>query len=175
VSYSTSVTARGRFDRVGRIPFPRHVFVVLTLLVAAALATGPGPASAGTRAGTRATKAHQLRNQMFQLVNHSRRHHGKRPLKINWRLSRFAHAHSARMARRHRVYHSADVWRLVRRFGAHRWGENVGMAGTLRRMELLFMRSPEHRANILSTRFRHMGVGAVRARGRVWVTLDFYG
>ena len=112
---------------------------------------------------------------MFQLVNGSRRHHNLRALDLNATLSTKAWRHSKRMAARNSVYHTTDLWSLVRRYSPSAWGENVGMAGTLKRMEILFMRSAPHRANILSSRFRHIGVGVVRARDRIWVTMDFYG
>jgi uncharacterized protein YkwD len=37
------------------------------------------------------------------------------------------------------------------------------------------MHSADHRANILRRAFRRVGVGVVKARGSVWVTVIFYG
>jgi uncharacterized protein YkwD len=148
----------------------RRSIIVLTLVVAV-IATAAGPARAETPAAKRA----ELRNRMFQLVNRSRVNHGRHRLHVKWPLNTFALRHTRRMVRRNTVYHSADVWDVVRKWDAHCWGENVGMAGTVRRLERLFMHSPEHRANILSSHFHRIGVGVVRARGRTWVTLDFYG
>jgi uncharacterized protein YkwD len=37
------------------------------------------------------------------------------------------------------------------------------------------MHSAGHRANILKRGFRRVGVGAVKARGCMWVTVIFYG
>lgn len=145
----------------------RRSLIALTLVVAV-LVTAAGPAHAGTR-------TRDLRHRMFRLVNRSRQSHGLASLRLSPRLSRYAWEHSRRMARRDSVYHSTDVWGRVRRLGASYWGENVGMAGTLSRMEQLFMHSAPHRANILSRHFRYIGVGVVRARGAVWITLDFYG
>lgn len=112
---------------------------------------------------------------MFELVNGSRHAHGVRALRLNDRLSSYAWRHSVRMAQENTIFHASNVWGEVSRYGAATWGENVGMAGTLPHLERLFMRSPSHRANILASRFRRIGVGVVRARGRAWVTLDFYG
>jgi uncharacterized protein YkwD len=142
----------------------------ITLVVALAVFVSAGPV---TSAGAVTTK--KLRNDMFSLVNASRRSHGIRPMRISWSLSRHALAHSRRMVRRNRVYHTTDLYSVVRRYRPRTWGENVGMAGTLRRMQRLFMRSPSHRANTLNRRFHRIGVGVVRARGHVWVTLDFFG
>ena len=79
------------------------------------------------------------------------------------------------MCRRHSIYHTGDLYSLVRRYNPRTWGENVGMAGTLRRMERMFMASAPHRANILNSAFKRIGVGVQRANGYAWVTLDFYG
>jgi uncharacterized protein YkwD len=144
----------------------RRRFIVLTLVVTV-LMTAAGPALAGTRTA-------RLRNTMLQLVNRSRTSHGLRALKLHFAVSSFAWHHSQRMARRNSVYHSTNVLGEVRQYGATYWGENVGMAGTLRRIEALFMASPEHRANILKPLYRRVGIGTIRAHGRVWVTLDFF-
>jgi uncharacterized protein YkwD len=144
----------------------------LTLIIAAAVLVSAGPVNP---AGAMGHKAKALRNDMFQLVNSSRRNHSVQPLKMNWRLSGDALGHSRRMARQHSIYHTADLYSLVRRYNPHTWGENVGMAGTLKRMETIFMGSAPHRANILNGAFKRMGVGVKRAGGHVWVTLDFYG
>lgn len=143
---------------------------MLTLVIALLMAA-PGSADAGARG----PDSRQARAGMLQLLNNSRRHHGVKPLRINWKLSTFAWRHSRRMAKHHTLYHSADVWDQVNDYGATSWGENVGLAGTLRRVQRLFMASSVHRANILSSGFHRVGVGVVTARGRLWVTLDFYG
>jgi uncharacterized protein YkwD len=144
----------------------RRRFIVLTLVVTV-LMTAAGPAGART-------KAAQRRNTMLQLVNRSRTSHGLHALKLHLAVSSFAWHHSRRMVRRNSVYHSSNVYGEVRQYGATYWGENVGMAGTLKRLEQLFMASPEHRANILKPLYRRIGIGVIRAHGRTWVTLDFF-
>lgn len=147
----------------------RRSLISLTLVVALV------PSLAGTAAAT-TPAGRAARARMLHLVNGSRHAHGRAPLTINFRLSGFAWQHSARMAAAGSLYHSANVWREVRPFGAHRWGENVGLAGgTLLSLERAFMASAPHRRNILSMRFHHIGVGVLQVRGRIWVTLDFYG
>lgn len=98
-----------------------------------------------------------------------------RPLMLNWRLSRSAVAHARRMANRHSVYHSANLYKLVRPFHPTSWGENVGMAGSVRRIHRLYMRSPAHRSNILRNAFSRVGIGVVQRGSRVWTTVIFYG
>lgn len=145
----------------------RRSFIALTLVVAATFAAA-GPASAGAR-------ALDMRHRMLHLVNDSRHVHGLRPMRLNAPVSRFAWRHSRRMGRRGFLYHSSGVWPRVRRYGASTWGENVGMSGTLVRLERAFMASPSHRANTLASRFHRVGIGVFRAHGRLWVTLDFFG
>lgn len=116
-----------------------------------------------------------MRAQMLHLVNQSRRANGVAPLRINWRLSRFAWRHSRQMAVARSVYHTGDVWTHVQRFGARSWGENVGRSWSLGALERAFMASPSHRANTLAARFHHVGIGVVWFPHSRWVTLDFYG
>ncbi|MEO8476908.1 MAG: CAP domain-containing protein [Actinomycetota bacterium] len=145
----------------------RHAIALV--LITATLAT-PSAAFAGARA-----RAGQMRWTMFHLVNNARRNHGLDPLAMDARLSRTAHRHSMLMAARRTVFHTANLYDTVRRYRPNRWGENVGMAGTVRRLHRAFMASAEHRANILGTAYRRVGVGIVRSGGRVWGTLIFYG
>ena len=79
------------------------------------------------------------------------------------------------MANRHTVYHTANLYKLVRPFHPTSWGENVGMAGTVTRIHKLYMRSPAHRSNILRSGFSRVGIGVVHRGSRVWATVIFYG
>ena len=52
---------------------------------------------------------------------------------------------------------------------ASRAGENIAYGTiTAERMMELWMNSPGHRANILSTAFTHLGVGAVKTSSGSW-------
>ena len=140
--------------------------ISLTLVVVVIATAGPA---------TALTRSQKMRAQMLQLVNQSRRANGVSPLRINWRLSKYAWRHSRQMALTHSVYHTGNVWTHVQRLGAHSWGENVGMSWSLRALERAFMASPPHRANTLAARFHRVGIGVVWFRHSRWVTLDFYG
>lgn len=143
--------------------------MIALVLITAALAA-PSTASAGTRA-----RSNEMKWTMFHLVNVARRNHGLNPLQMNTRLSRTAYTHSVRMANRNTVFHTANLYDTVRRYRPNHWGENVGMASTVRGLHRAFMRSYEHRANILGAGYRKVGVGLVRSGGYVWGTLIFYG
>jgi len=122
-----------------------------------------------------ASNPKEMRQKLLSLTNSARRNNGLRPVDLNWRLSKNAIRHSRRMAESRTVFHTANLYRLVRRWHPSAWGENVGMAGTVRRIHRLFMRSATHRGNILRSAFSHVGVGIVRKGGRVWATVMFYG
>jgi len=122
-----------------------------------------------------ASNPKEMRQKLLSLTNSARRNNGLRVLDLNWRLSQSAIRHSRRMAERHSVYHTANLYRLVRRWHPSVWGENVGMAGTVRRIHRLFMRSAPHRGNILRGGFSNAGIGVVHKGGRVWATVMFYG
>lgn len=145
----------------------RRTLIALTLVVVVLGTAGPA---------TAATRPQRMRARMLHLVNESRRANGVAPLRINWKLSRYAWRHSHHMAQARSVFHSGDMWTRVRRFGARSWGENVGMSFSLRALQRAFMASPTHRANALAARFHRVGIGVVvRTRTSRWVTLDFYG
>ena len=145
------------------MPRPR-AYLVLGVLVAV-LATGFAPSS----------QARGLRGRMLHSINRTRVNHDLPRLHLNVRLSHDAHRHSRRMANRRAIFHTVDLARLVRRFGATSWGENVAQAGTVRRVKRSWMGSAPHRANVLRSSYHRAGVGMVRARGRLWVTVMFYG
>jgi uncharacterized protein YkwD len=86
-------------------------------------------------------------------------------------LITFAVAHSQRMARNHRLFHTKDV-----NAPCAYWGENIGVGPTAYSVFRAFLQSPDHRANILNPKFRHIGIGAIRDdRGRLWITEEFCG
>lgn len=107
------------------------------------------------------------------LINRRRVARGLRRLRLNRRLSRAARRHTRDMVRRRYFGHvsrnGADVVdrlrrsRYIRPNSAWAVGENLawgsGRRATPRRIVRAWMRSPGHRANILSPRFREIGIG----------------
>lgn len=121
------------------------------------------------------SQAAGLRGRMLDSINRTRAHHDLHRIHLNLRLTHDARRHSNRMANRGVLFHTVDLAALVRRFDATSWGENVAKAGTIRRVKRLWMGSPAHRANLLRSSYRRAGVGVVRVRGWLWVTVMFYG
>ncbi|MBI3648756.1 MAG: CAP domain-containing protein [Actinobacteria bacterium] len=141
-----------------------------TVLVAGLLAVtllAAGPASLA--------RASTYRDRMFKMINRVRVRHGLRELRLNFDLSRYAHKHSRKMAEEDRLFHTRNLRRKLR---SYRWtvaGENLGAAGSLKRIRKLWMKSADHRANLLLPDYRRVGVGVVRYKGWFWVTAIFYG
>jgi uncharacterized protein YkwD len=139
---------------------------VIVLLVVALLAVSPSTAQAADLTP---------RQKMLRLLNAVRMNRALPTFRMNADLARYAWEHSKRMARQHRLYHTVDLYSRVRAYSPSTWGENVGYAGTLRRLRTLWMNSDGHRHNIVNRRFRRIGIGVVLAGGRLWVTTIFYG
>jgi uncharacterized protein YkwD len=136
----------------------KSLIVVAALLVSALLAQvlASSPADASSQ------------HQLLRLINAARRHHGVHELRTGRRVTRLARRHSRRMARSRTLFHSSSLGRLGR------WGENVGYTyRSVRSIHRAFMRSREHRWNILHRSFRRVGIGLDKARGRLWVTEIF--
>ena len=122
------------------------------------------PAQAGKRAIVRATLC---------TINAERSRQGLGPLGLNSRLSRAAAAHAGDMERRNYFSHdSLGGASFVDRIrstgylnGARSWtvGENLAWGSRGRSTPLtiteMWMNSPGHRANILNSTFREVGIG----------------
>jgi len=130
---------------------PVHLLLVAALVVPATFAMA-GPASAGGAPERR----------LLSMVNDERAHQNLRALDMSGRLSRRAERNSREMARSRELSHSGNL-----RSGM---AENVGVATTLRSIVRMWMRSPDHRRNILGNH-RLAGVGVDKAAGLFWVTL----
>jgi uncharacterized protein YkwD len=140
--------------------------VILTTLAPSALAEGT-EAPMGTRAD-------RYRIRMLQLINEMRTGRGLPALRLNHRLSPESWDHSRAMARRVELFHTPNLANIVESFGATIWGENVGVAQTLRRILSLMMASPPHREHLVDARLGWIGIGVVKMHGWLWVTLDLH-
>jgi uncharacterized protein YkwD len=148
----------------------RAVFAVLVLAVAAVVVASP--TSAGQQAPRGLTARNALESGVLAQINTFRRQHRLAPLRLNVRLRAAADAHSASMASRGFFAHeSADgtsFWQRVQRYypRSRYWsvGENllwsspdIDPAAALR----MWSNSPPHRKNLLTARWREVGLSAV--------------
>lgn len=160
----------------------------LLLLVAAAAVAAPRATAATVCAAvdvpTAQTSTAALANSALCLVNQERTSRGLRPLKSNRRLARAADGHSEDMVARsffsHDSLNGASFVDRIRRAGYVparafpslgedlAWGS--GTLGTPEEIVKGWMKSPPHRANILSRKFSEAGMGV--AFGDVGLGMD---
>jgi uncharacterized protein YkwD len=155
-------------------------FRLRTALLLAAVAAAMTVPAAGAQAGQAAcASAHvqpspevlsQVRQVTLCLLNRERARRGLRPLHLNERLTAASTTHSRNMVRGNFFDHGNFVARILNahyapRRGAWTLGENIawgnGDYATPASTVEAWMDSAGHRANILSRRFRDIGVGVV--------------
>ena len=129
------------------------------------------PAPAAQAAGSRLDRGERT---VVRTVNRARARHGLPRLRTTRRLARAADHHSWEMLAHNYFAHASrngtPMAHRVRSFARHRRvGEVIGMTArcgrrSARRVVRMWMRSPGHRAVLLSRRFRRVGVGARRGR-----------
>ncbi|MEX1047711.1 MAG: CAP domain-containing protein [Actinomycetota bacterium] len=146
----------------------RRTSTLLALLVSLALVAGSPAAEIALGAG-------QGTGRVKSLTNKERKDHGRKALKLNKRLSKYALRHSKHMANQGGLFHTSDLGKVLRHVNWRVAGENVGAGGTLPAIQNAFMDSAPHRKNILNKKFDHSAVGVVQDDGRFWVTVIFYG
>lgn len=117
--------------------------------------------------------------RVLDIVNAERARWGRRPLKINHRLTRVARRHSVNMARWNQMSHylGGSVGQRIAAdgYGVRSSGENIayGQRGAQSVMST-WMASSGHRNNILSTGYTDIGIGvAYSASGQPYWTQVF--
>jgi uncharacterized protein YkwD len=159
---------------------PRRKFPLVLVLTTAALAANAAPALAGScdygYAPADQTTAKKLRLATLCLLNRERARHGLRRLTVDPHLRKAARWHAADMVSKRYFAHvslagskPSDRIRAAGYMrGVRHWyvGENlVWGAGPFSRpvdRVRALMHSPEHRANMLQTSFREVGVWVSR-------------
>jgi uncharacterized protein YkwD len=134
------------------------------------------PAAAGANNDQRQASMRSLEQGLLGKLNGLRHAHGLVPLRVSSSLAAAARQHSAEMAARGYFSHSSAngssfdsrLGRFYAAAGRRYWsvGENllwsspdVDPAGALS----MWLNSPEHRRNMLSARWREVGLSAVHA------------
>jgi uncharacterized protein YkwD len=150
----------------------RTARLVAVLFAAAGLWVVASPAGASPQ--HRSTSLSSLEQGVLSDINALRKQHGLAPLHLSAKLSSAAQQHSSEMAARGYFSHSSANGstfdkRIARYYpmgGAHYWsvGENllwsspdVDAGGALN----MWWNSPEHRKNMLTARWREIGISAV--------------
>jgi len=121
-----------------------------------------------------------LEDKMLTLVNNERTSRGIAPLVMNDKARAVARAHSQDMLARgyfsHVTPEGVDPFERMRDGGVIflSAGENLALAPTLSLAHNGLMNSPEHRANILDSSYRTVGIGIIDAgKYGLMITQDF--
>ena len=155
-----------------------------------ATVVGAATALAGVAAASGATPT-ELSGQSVLLteMNAARVHRGLAPLRLSQVLARPAHSQSVYLARTEKLDHDGADGKpfYVRLYKAgysrnKAVGENLGMSSGCRTdlaktMVKMWLDSPDHRANLLSKRFKVVGLAVVAAQdcSNTVYTTDFGG
>jgi uncharacterized protein YkwD len=134
------------------------------------------PVASSAPASVRARSVTALNNQLLSEVNSVRAQHHLQSLVVSPQLAGAAAEHSRSMATAGFFTHeSADgsaFWKRIQRYysasGFHFWsvGENLVWTSpdlTAKQAVEMWMKSPPHRANLLSTRWHQIGLAAVHS------------
>jgi len=112
------------------------------------------------------------------LVNQARAQHGLRALSVAGGTTTVAAGWSSHMASSRTLAHNPNLQSQLEAHGSPNWttyGENVGEGPSSSADNLFtaYMNSPEHRANILGSGYRYIGIATVFSSGVAWNTMDF--
>jgi uncharacterized protein YkwD len=117
--------------------------------------------------------------QLFLAVNRTRRAQGLLELKWNGELAIAARRHAGLMAQHDAAEHGfagepSLATRVTQTGARFVWlAENVAQGPGVEAIDAEFLRSPNHRANILDSDMDSIGVGVVERGGRLFAVEDF--
>ncbi|HEX9774135.1 MAG TPA: CAP domain-containing protein [Actinomycetota bacterium] len=140
----------------------------------AAVVTGVAVAAAVilSSAGAAQASAASEESQFVSLLNGERASRGIKSLTLDASLVEVARRHSREMAASKSIWHNPNLATDVKN-----WvyvGENVGRGTGVQVIHEAFMDSPAHRANILDTDYRSLGIGVAHGSdGLIYVTEVF--
>jgi len=144
--------------------------VALAVLIGVAALLAP---SAGAESSTSS-----YANRLVSLINNARAQNGLKALTVTSGTSTVAANWTNHLDQQQALSHNPDLGHQLETHGSPDWtayGENVGDGPTSSADTLFkaYMNSPEHRDNILGSRFRYLGIGVVFDGSTAWNTLDF--
>ena len=144
---------------------------------AAAFAVGLTTLGTATPAAAQSPRHDSVERSVIGKLNQIRASSGLRKLRSSRGLARAADAKSRSIARSGSFAHGAMGPRVRRYVRARSVGEALArvpfaMSGNAGAIVDAWMRSPSHRATLLSGHFRRIGVGRRYSRGTVFFTVD---
>ena len=149
---------------------PRPATAALCLIVVAFVAAATVAGTPDVARGGGGFSFRRAERCLMEKINKRRAHRGLRRLDRDRQLGYVARRHARAMEKVRSTWHMGRLPDVVTRW--RRLGQTVGASRRCRGMFRSFMRSGTHR-KIIMGRWRHMGVGAVRGGGRIWVMQAF--
>lgn len=143
-----------------RTPFAR----VLGLLAAAVVASGVGAVPAEAFSTANGVRLNAVEARLTYLINRARTSRGLSALTVAPGTTDLARDWSMTQATRKLMYHNPNLVAGVQSHGSSDWrtvAENVGYGWDADSLFNAYMNSPGHRANILDTDMRYLGIGWV--------------
>jgi uncharacterized protein YkwD len=144
----------------------RSAHRAVVAVITAALTVTSTPALAK---GQDKPKPESVEHALVHWVNVQRQHNGLPPLAPAADLTAVAHRHTATMAKTDHVFHDPTLGKEVH--GYLSLGEDVGSAASVAALEKAFLADAHNRANLLGSRFKHIGVGTKVHDGLLYVTI----
>jgi uncharacterized protein YkwD len=157
---------------------------VAAAVLGVALATGAAPATSlftGAAEAASSPTISMFDVKLIQHINHARLNHGLRPVHFAAGISDVAHSWSCHMANVRVLSHNNSLGSQLESHGARTWttyDENVGYvarSAAAKRLFRAYMRSPEHRRNILDSSVRYIGSWSKVGGHKRFNTIDFVG
>ena len=147
---------------------PTAVTASVAVLTAFTIAPA-APAEAATSAGSYGRAA-------FRATNQQRVKHDRVKLRKSDCLHGFAQRQAVRMSKREEIYHQ-DLQAILEKCDMRLVGENVaaGFASGRAVVDQGWMKSKDHRANILERRYRRMSVVARKGNDGRWYVSQVFG
>jgi peptidoglycan hydrolase-like protein with peptidoglycan-binding domain len=107
----------------------------------------------------------------FARINAERADHGLPALTMRNDLNSVAQGWADHMAAADLLSHNPNLTTAIANWQTV--GENVGEGPDVPTLDTAFWNSPEHRANILDSSYKDVGIGTTFANGVLWITVDF--
>lgn len=147
---------------------------LLVPVSAAPAAAAPLPGAVGAATAVAISPAQAYQNRVLVLTNAQRTSRGLRPLAFSSCADWYANGWSGVLRSLGTLRHQ-PLSPILTRCRARSVGENVGYGNvTPERLVAMWMASPGHRANILNSRFTHIGVGAVNNSSGRWYGVQVF-
>jgi uncharacterized protein YkwD len=152
------------------------VQLLVAVLLALALGTAPAAARSDLHGKSQSKAEKKYAAQAFTATNANRTASGLRALKPQDCLQHAAVRQAKLMAQQEQIFHQ-DLGRVLRDCGLNTAGENVAYGYPTGRSVVNdgWMNSEGHRANILSTAFTLMGIGARKGHNGQWYVAQVFG